>query len=74
MHSDMNKIPIFCKIQIWYLEQSTITQITSSVQEWSIAGGRVALSLDTIQMSLKPSLERVTQKEVRSLAAERDCI
>lgn len=63
MHSDMNKIQIFCKIQIWYLEQSTITQITSSVQEWSNARGHGALSLDAIQMYLKPSLERVTQKE-----------
>lgn len=59
----MNKILIFCKIQIWYLEQSTITQITSSVQEWSNARGRKALSLDVIQMYLKPSLGKVTRKE-----------
>lgn len=49
MHSDMNKILIFCKIQIWHLEQFTITQITSSVQECGSTRGCEILSLEMIQ-------------------------
>lgn len=47
----MNKIPIFCKIQIWHLEQFTITQITSSVQECGITRGCKILSLERIQIT-----------------------
>lgn len=49
MHSDMNKILIFCKIQIWHLEQFTITQITSSAQECGITRSCEILSLERIQ-------------------------
>lgn len=49
MHSDMNKILIFRKIQIWHSEQFTITQITSSAQECSSARGCEMLSLEMIQ-------------------------
>lgn len=49
MHSDMNKILIFCKIQIWHSEQFTITQITSSAQECRITRGCEILSLEMIQ-------------------------
>lgn len=38
MQSDMNKILIFRKIQIWRLEQFTITQITSCARECSAPG------------------------------------
>lgn len=38
------------------------------------ARGHEALSLDMIQMYSKSSPEKATQKEVRSLAAERNCI
>lgn len=49
MHSDMNKILIFRKIQIWRSEQFTITQITSSAQECSSTRGCETLSLEMIQ-------------------------
>lgn len=72
MHSDMNKILIFCKIQIWHLEQFTITQITSSAQEYSITRGYEILSLEMIQNASETQRENVRWKEVRSQTAETD--
>lgn len=69
MHSDMNKILIFCKIQIWHLEQFTITQITSSAQEYSITRGYEILSLEMIQNASETQRETVRWKEVRSQTA-----
>lgn len=62
MHSDMNKIPIFCKIQIGHAEQFTITQITSSAQERTITGGCELLSLEMIQKRQKPGAGRLVEK------------
>lgn len=58
MHSDMNKIPIFCKIQIWHSEQFTITQITSSAQECSLTRGCEILSLEMIQKPIRNGVQR----------------
>lgn len=58
MHSDMNKIPIFCKIQMWHSEQFTITQITSSAQECSITRDCEILSLEMIQKYIRNKAQR----------------
>lgn len=58
----MNKIPIFCKIQIWHAEQFTITQITSSAQECTITRGCEILSLEMIQKHQKPGAGRLAEK------------
>ena len=58
MHSDMNKILIFCKIQIWHSEQFTITQITSSAQECSLTRGCEIFSLEMIQKPIRNGVQR----------------
>lgn len=71
MHSDMNKILIFCKIQIWYSEQFTITQITSSARECSLTRGCEILSLEMIQQCIRNGgPEEVRLQEVRGRAAD----
>lgn len=58
MHSDMNKILIFCKIQICYSEQFTITQITSFARECSLTRGCEILSLEMIQQPVRNGVQR----------------